>query len=561
MSLIGSISLTNPKDGVYLGQVNVNNYNLESNQIAYSTDGLNLSGLDLGDSITKNGNDLEACIFKNSYYVNDNNSSIKSKVDLCSQGDVVYISSGSFGEVQILINNKTNIALTGPQTGIYSSTICEVSNGFNVTGTSDLIRFSNLQIKGSSTFAGVGRYKLSGCVFSGSSGNINNIIFGQGCSKFITVNNCEFDEYCNITIPNTFLSAVYFVNCGFNGATINLNNTLAVQVIFNNCSGFASYPSTSNATFYGLNVLASGQSQVNTYDLKTTLINGSAYPPASGLSMNSQDEFRIPFCTDDNNVLEGSANLKYDNVKGSLELGTSNVNCNNINCNDINLMTINSSPYTPGIAMLNQAVSNIPFCTTDTNVLNGVDTLKYDMDSVKLTVGNDMGGGILSAGTIDNIAFINLLAGDAEQNTNKVIASNGVQGMKWSNLYHTVTNHFFSSQDQPTTGTSIYLFQSGVIANKLPDFKTLVICNFNFALSSNNAIINFQCVDGPQQNTLNQRFSRNGHHQISITFQLPANNNFTYDISILATVNNGEIEIDSNDFYNVTIQQFRDNLD
>jgi hypothetical protein len=276
MSLTGSISLTNPRDGVYLGSVNVNNYNLESNQIAYSTDGINLSGLDLGDSIIKNGDDLEACIFKNSYYVNENISSIKSKIDFCDQADVVYISSGSFGEPQILINNKVNIALTGPQTGIYSSTICEVLNGFNVGGTSDLIRFSNLQIKGSSTFAGIGRYKFSGCVFSGSSGNINNIIFGQGCSKFITVNNCEFDEYCNLTIPNTFLSAIYFINCGFNGATINLNNALAAQVIFNNCSGFASYPSTSKATFIGLNVLASGQSQVNTYDLKTTLINGSA---------------------------------------------------------------------------------------------------------------------------------------------------------------------------------------------------------------------------------------------------------------------------------------------
>jgi hypothetical protein len=44
----------------------------------------------------------------------------------------------------------------------------------------------------------------------------------------------------------------------------------------------------------GLNVLSSGLSQVNTYDLKTTLINGSAYPPASsGVSVNNQSNQSI----------------------------------------------------------------------------------------------------------------------------------------------------------------------------------------------------------------------------------------------------------------------------
>ena len=499
MSLIGSVSLTNPRDGVYLGNVNVNNYNLDSNQIAYSTDGINLSGLDLGDSLTKDGDNLEACIFKNSYYVNDGISSIKSKVDLCSQADVVYISSGSYGEAQIVINNKVNIALSAPQTGIYSSTICEVLNGFNVGGTSDLIRFSNLQIKGSSTFAGVGRYKFSGCVFSGSSGNINNIIFGQGCSKFITVNNCEFDQFCNITIPNTFLSAIYFINCGFNGASINLNNALSAQVIFNNCSGFNSYPSTNKSTFIGLNVLVSGQSQVNTYDLKTTLINGSAYPPASsGLSMNAQLDTRIAFCTDSNNVLEGDG------------------------------------------------------------------LLTYNKSTSKLVVGDGSGeSGIIDTGTLDNIKFINLTAGKADVNSNKVIASNGEQGMKWSNLYHTIINHYFTGAQTVKSGSSINLFESGTIFNKLPSFKTLVICNFNFSLSSNNSTVTFLCLDNVSgdSTTIKQRLSSNGSHQIPITFLLPENGEFSYDLVISASEDTGTINTTTDDFYNVTIQQFRDNLD
>jgi hypothetical protein len=498
MSLIGSVSLTNQKDGVYLGRVNIDNYNIESNQIAYSIDGINLSGLDLGDSLTKDGDNLEACIFKNSHYVNDGITSIKSKVDLCSQADVVYISSGSYGESQILINNKVNIALTGPPTGIYSSTICEVLNGFNVGGTSDLIRFSNLQIKGSATFSGVGRYKFSGCVFSGSSGNINNIIFGQGCSKFISVNNCEFDEFCNITIPNTFLSAIYFINCGFNQASINLNNALAAQVIFNNCSGFASYPSTNKATFIGLNVLASGQSQVNTYDLKTTLINGSAYPPASGLSMNTQADTRIPFCTDSNDILEGDG------------------------------------------------------------------LLTYNKSTSKLVVGDESGGsGIINTGTLDNIKFINLTAGKADVNSNKVIASDGEQGMKWSNLYHTVINHYITGAQTVKSGSSINLFESGTIFNKLPSFKTLVICNFNFSLSANNSTITFLCQDivSGDESTIKQRLSSNGSHQIPITFLLPENGEFSYDLDISVSEDTGTISTTTDDYYNITIQQFRDNLD
>ena len=53
MSLIGAVSLTTPKDGVYIGRVNVDNYNLEANQIAYSSDGINLEGLNLGDGLQK----------------------------------------------------------------------------------------------------------------------------------------------------------------------------------------------------------------------------------------------------------------------------------------------------------------------------------------------------------------------------------------------------------------------------------------------------------------------------------------------------------------------------
>jgi hypothetical protein len=236
-------------------------------------------GLDVVDNILFTVGNPNIQLTDLSFYVNSITQTIKSKIDLSGQADVIYIGSGSYTENQIVMSDNVNIALSGPQTGIFSATICEIINGFNVSGTSDLIRFSNLQIKGNSTFAGIGRYKFSSCVFTGSLGNINNIIFGQGVSKFITVINCEFDEYCNITVHNTFASAIYFINCGFNNATITLNNALPVQVIFNNCSGFVSYPTSNKATFVGLNVLSDGNSNLTNTDLtnlKYITLNGGA---------------------------------------------------------------------------------------------------------------------------------------------------------------------------------------------------------------------------------------------------------------------------------------------
>ncbi len=44
-----------------------------------------------------------------SIYINDNEQTIQSGIDTSSQADVIYISSGSFGEPQLQINNKYNI--------------------------------------------------------------------------------------------------------------------------------------------------------------------------------------------------------------------------------------------------------------------------------------------------------------------------------------------------------------------------------------------------------------------------------------------------------------------
>ena len=44
MSLVGSVSLTNNQNGLYLGKVNLNNFDASSNSIIFSSDGVTLKG-------------------------------------------------------------------------------------------------------------------------------------------------------------------------------------------------------------------------------------------------------------------------------------------------------------------------------------------------------------------------------------------------------------------------------------------------------------------------------------------------------------------------------------
>jgi hypothetical protein len=362
--MIGSVSLTN-KQGVFLGSVNLDNLNIAPDQVAYSTDGINLSGASLGaglenptGSLLKTVGNPAIQLTSNSQYVNDGNKSIATGISLCDQGDVVYVSAGSYGESQISITDKVNIGILAPPVGTVANTITEVLNGFSITGTSDLIRIANFQIKGAaSQFSGVGRTKLSNCIFTGTSLQTNAVTFGTNSTKFITVIDCEFDQYCTVTVASTFTSAIYFINCNFGGATITLNNASPLQVIFNNCSGFSAFPTTAKATFVGLNVLTTGVSQVNTYDLKTTQINGAA-----PLSVSSQANTLIPFCTATSQSLSCDADFNFTSSTNTLAVP------------NLQVTNINGSTYPPssggGVTVSNQTLYRIPYCTNTSNTLD-----------------------------------------------------------------------------------------------------------------------------------------------------------------------------------------------
>jgi hypothetical protein len=114
MSLIGAVSLTN-KEGVFLGQVSLSNLNLDPEQIVYSSDGINMSGLDIGTGLQKNVDSLitvfNPSIGNDAIYINDGITDIQTGINNATAGDVVSVSSGSFGGSTVTISNKQNIAI------------------------------------------------------------------------------------------------------------------------------------------------------------------------------------------------------------------------------------------------------------------------------------------------------------------------------------------------------------------------------------------------------------------------------------------------------------------
>jgi hypothetical protein len=194
------------------------------------------------------------------------------------------------------------MALQAPFVG---NTICQV-NALSVSGTSELIRIANLQIFGAeSNITGVGRNYYSRCTWQGSAGTPHVINIGAGVSKYQTFENCEFDQYCTINISAFLGSVIYFINCNFGGATLNLNHNPAVPVIFNNCAGFVSFPT--NAILVGMNVLVAGESLNTATTTDSTTIKLKYLDITSGNTSSSVNQVI---------TTDGVAGLKLTEIGG-----------------------------------------------------------------------------------------------------------------------------------------------------------------------------------------------------------------------------------------------------
>ena len=258
MSFLGSFSLVEPRDGLYLGQVSLLGFTGGTEGMTGPTGMTGSTGATGATGSTGSTGATGATgytggypLFSNSLYANDNVSSIQSQIDTLTQADTIYISSGSFTE-NITITNKYNVSLISPSCN--SGTISQIVGNLTVDGSSELIRISNLQISGNTaTLKGVGRCLYNNMNFTGASALVPlNIEIGKSSTQYITFTDCQFNQFCSITIPNLLLSVVYFINCQFSGCAIKCFQTSPLQVIFNNCSGLIL--TGSNYTLVGMNV-------------------------------------------------------------------------------------------------------------------------------------------------------------------------------------------------------------------------------------------------------------------------------------------------------------------
>ena len=63
--------------------------------------------------------DISGALYVNSYYVNDNVNDIQTVIDTIGidQGNVIYVSAGSYGGSTLTISQANNIAIIGPAVG------------------------------------------------------------------------------------------------------------------------------------------------------------------------------------------------------------------------------------------------------------------------------------------------------------------------------------------------------------------------------------------------------------------------------------------------------------
>lgn len=198
-------------------------------------------------------------LHSNSYYANDSVIDIQTQVDAigASQGNVVFVSAGSYGGSTLTLNNKTNLAIIAPAVG---NTICELAGGRGMTleGTTERIRVANLQIEGALTISGTkGRHIFSGCDILGG---VSISSTTDSTSTFIVFQDCEFSSQ-NITISNLTNCTVYFNRCNFSNVRVLPTNVASpFLILLSECSGLNSLQTnlTSGVAIVGRTGYSSG---------------------------------------------------------------------------------------------------------------------------------------------------------------------------------------------------------------------------------------------------------------------------------------------------------------
>ncbi len=171
-------------------------------------------------------------LYSNSFYVNDGVNDIQAIHDDASfgQGDVIFVSSGSYGGSTLSLT-KSNFLILPPAGGV--GDICELAGGRGLTISGvdcTRIRIRSLQIEGNTLIDGTqGRHIFKDVSFLGTT-TITN-----ATANFITFEDCEFAGA--VTIASTVTATIYFNRCSFGGVAISSSLATPTQCILADCDG------------------------------------------------------------------------------------------------------------------------------------------------------------------------------------------------------------------------------------------------------------------------------------------------------------------------------------
>ena len=144
--------------------------------------------------------------------------------------NVLVLSTGSWSYGATL-NFQGDTCIVEGQDSFSPLTRITSTGGFLLDGASSTrYQFRNIAFNGIFQLDGTqGRHRFEEVEF------LSGLLITGATSNFLSFNNCEFSGG-SITIPGTFAGSITFVNCNFNGTVaINLNQSLATQVVFTNC--------------------------------------------------------------------------------------------------------------------------------------------------------------------------------------------------------------------------------------------------------------------------------------------------------------------------------------
>ena len=167
----------------------------------------------------------------------------------------------------------------------------------------------------------------------------------------------------------------------------------------------------------------------------------------------------------------------------------------------------------------------------------------------------------------DNPSFAGNTYGGDDGSVNKVLTSDGVSGLKWTEAggaYSSYTNFFLSGQQTvkptpPAGVSSIVLLEGTDLGNKLPTFPTIVDCVFNFSVTASSSDLTITYYNDKEATSqfYTQSLTRSGHHIFPVKFQINGDTQSLYSFHIIAAVSTGNISTNTNDFYSVEFRQIK----